>query len=113
MFAPEPYKMMIDHLNRFPAIIRILENSYSKFITVLIVLLQPFFRLIMVRALYAIWIKIDETLPWIELKGTHKNRRNAKRAADTYRNNVRVRIVEVPEIGKRIGDVDSKKRATC
>jgi hypothetical protein len=51
----------------------------------------------MVKNLYAVWIKIDETLPWIELKGEHQTRREAKKAANEFLNVVKIKIVEVPE----------------
>jgi len=47
--------------------------------------------------LYAVWIKIDETLPWIELKGEHQTRREAKKAANEFLNLVKIKIVEIPE----------------
>lgn len=51
----------------------------------------------MVKNLYAVWIKIDETLPWIELKGTYQTRREAKRAAENFLNNAKVTIVKMQE----------------
>jgi len=50
-----------------------------------------------VKNLYAVWIKIDETLPWIELKGTFQTRGEAKKAAEELLNNMKVRFVKVPE----------------
>ncbi len=54
----------------------------------------------MVKNLYAVWIKIDETLPWIELKRTYQTRREAKEAVENFLNSVKIRFVKVPE--KRI-----------
>ena len=51
----------------------------------------------MVKNLYAVWIKIDETLPWIELKGEYQTRREAKKAANEFLNVVKIKIVETPE----------------
>jgi len=51
----------------------------------------------MVKNLYAVWIKIDETLPWIELKGEYQTRREAKKAANESLNRVKIKIVEFPE----------------
>jgi len=51
----------------------------------------------MVKNLYAVWIKIDETLPWIELKGEYQTRREAKKAANEFLNMVKIKIVEFPE----------------
>jgi len=50
-----------------------------------------------VKNLYAVWIKIDETLPWIELKGKYKTRGEAKKAARKILDNTEMRIVEMPE----------------
>ena len=51
----------------------------------------------MVKNLYAVWIKIDETLPWIELKGEHQTRREAKKSANEFLNVVKIKIVKFPE----------------
>ena len=51
----------------------------------------------MVKNLYAVWIKIDETLPWIELKGEYQTRREAKKAVNEFLNVVKIKIVEFPE----------------
>ena len=34
--------------------------------------------------MYAIWIRIDETLPWIELKKEYATRKEARQAAAQY-----------------------------
>ena len=49
------------------------------------------------KNLYAVWIKIDESLPWIELKGKYKTKREAKKAAKKNLNRAEIRIVEMPE----------------
>jgi hypothetical protein len=51
----------------------------------------------MVKNLYAVWIKIDETLPWIELKGKYRTKREAKKAARDVLDRVEIRVVEMPE----------------
>jgi hypothetical protein len=51
----------------------------------------------MVKNLYVVWIKIDETLPWIELKGAYQTRREAKKAANESLSMVKVKTVESPE----------------
>jgi hypothetical protein len=55
-----------------------------------------------VKNLYAVWIKIDETLPWIELKGEYQTRREAKKAANEFLNVVKIKIVEFPEKRSRM-----------
>jgi hypothetical protein len=47
--------------------------------------------------MYAVWIKIDETLPWIELKGKYRTKREAKKAARDTLDRVEIRVVEMPE----------------
>ena len=34
--------------------------------------------------MYAVWIRIDETLPWIELKKEYATRKEARQAAAQY-----------------------------
>ena len=51
----------------------------------------------MVKSLYAVWIKIDETLPWIELKGEYQTKREAKKATNESFSMVKIKIVEIPE----------------
>jgi len=55
----------------------------------------------MVKDLYAVWLKIDETLPWIELKGKYETRREAKKAAKEILNHAEMRIIEMPEKKER------------
>ena len=56
----------------------------------------------MVKALYAVWIKIDETLPWIELKGKYQTKREARKAAKDTLHRVEIKVVEVPEKKRRV-----------
>lgn len=51
----------------------------------------------MVKELYAVWVKIDETLPWIELKGKYQTKGEAKEAAKEILNHAEMRIIEIPE----------------
>jgi hypothetical protein len=51
----------------------------------------------MVKNLYTVWIKIDETLPWIELKGEYQTRKEAKKRAEEFLVSTRAKIVEIPE----------------
>jgi len=52
--------------------------------------------------LYAVWVKIDDTLPWIELKGTYQTRGEAGKAAEEALNNARIKLAKVAETGKRM-----------
>ncbi|MDH5482575.1 MAG: hypothetical protein OEY22_06845 [Candidatus Bathyarchaeota archaeon] len=54
------------------------------------------------KTLYAVWIRIDETLPWIELKETYQTKNEGRKAAKAALNNVEVRIVAMPEKRKQI-----------
>jgi hypothetical protein len=47
--------------------------------------------------LYIIWVKIDETLPWIELKGEYQTRAAAKKAIDEILNDIKIRTVKASE----------------
>jgi hypothetical protein len=51
----------------------------------------------MVKNLYTVWIKIDETLPWIELKDEYQTRREAKKRAKEFLGSMKTKIVEAPE----------------
>lgn len=44
--------------------------------------------------LYAVWIRIDETLPWIELKGVYQTRKEAREAAKEFLSKINVKIVK-------------------
>jgi len=52
--------------------------------------------------LHAVWIKIDETLPWIELKGTYETRREAKEAAKNCLYKTQMKIVAMPEKSRQL-----------
>jgi len=58
----------------------------------------------------AIWIRIDETLPWIELKGTYETRRKAKEAATTCLSRTQIKIVAMPEETKKLREIVTIKR---
>lgn len=45
--------------------------------------------------MYAVWIKIDESLPWMELSGTYQSRKEAQKAAKKFLKTIRVKIVRV------------------
>ncbi|NWG11457.1 hypothetical protein HXY33_06920 [Candidatus Bathyarchaeota archaeon] len=47
--------------------------------------------------MYITWIKIDETLPWIELKGEHATKREAKKAAEKALKSARIKITKLSE----------------
>jgi hypothetical protein len=63
----------------------------------------------MVKNLYAVWIKIDETLPWIELKGKYRTKGEAKRAAREILDHTEMKFVEMPEKKRQIKAVATAK----
>jgi len=52
--------------------------------------------------MYTAWIKIDETLPWIELKGKYKTRTEAKKAAKDTLRCAEIRVVEIADVKRRV-----------
>jgi hypothetical protein len=64
----------------------------------------------MVKNLYAIWIKVDETLPWIELKETYQTRREVDKAAEDFLKGLHMKIVEIPIRGKQMKALATIKR---
>jgi len=60
--------------------------------------------------LYAIWVKIDETLPWIELSGTYQTREEARRMAKTLLKKIRVKVVMVEKERRQMKAVVTVKR---
>ncbi|MEM2947060.1 MAG: hypothetical protein QXN96_02340 [Candidatus Bathyarchaeia archaeon] len=45
--------------------------------------------------MYAIWVKVDETLPWIELSGAYQTKEEARKMAKAFLKKIRVKIVMV------------------
>ncbi|MGC8998112.1 MAG: hypothetical protein ACP5JW_01715 [Candidatus Bathyarchaeia archaeon] len=60
--------------------------------------------------MYAIWVKIDETLPWIELSGTYQTREEARRMAKTLLKKIRVKVVMVEKERRQMKAVVTVKR---
>jgi hypothetical protein len=60
--------------------------------------------------LYAIWIKIDETLPWIELKETYQTRKEADKASEDFLRSLQVRIVDTSTKGNQMRILATIKR---
>ncbi|MGB9740426.1 MAG: hypothetical protein ACP5IM_00580 [Candidatus Bathyarchaeia archaeon] len=50
--------------------------------------------------MYIVWVKICDSLPWIELKGEYQNKREAKEVAKQALRTAKIKIVKV---------VDNKK----
>jgi hypothetical protein len=47
--------------------------------------------------LYTVLIRVDETLPWIELKGEYETRKEAQRAAAEAVEKIAVMVMNVPQ----------------
>jgi hypothetical protein len=62
-----------------------------------------------VKNLYAICIKIDETLPWIELKGEYPTRTEARKAAKKFVSNVKIKIMKTSEKKKKVKQLATAK----
>lgn len=45
--------------------------------------------------MYALWVKVDDTLPWLELEGNYETRREAEKAANGLLGNRMVKIVRI------------------
>jgi len=63
-----------------------------------------------VENLHAAWIKIDETLPWIELKGTYETRKDARQAAENVLCKTHIKIVAMPEKNQQLKVIATIRR---
>jgi hypothetical protein len=50
--------------------------------------------------LYAVWIRIDETLPWIELKKAYATRKEARQAAQYAIGRLAAKLVRISQEDK-------------
>lgn len=46
---------------------------------------------------YTTWIKIDDSLPWIELRETFQTKTEAQESAKEKMNSVKIKIVKIPK----------------
>ena len=60
--------------------------------------------------LYAVWIRIDETLPWIELNGVYQTRKEAQEAAKEFLSKINVKIVKAEKERKQMKAVVAIKQ---
>ena len=54
-------------------------------------------KLIRENQMYTAWIKIDDSLPWIELKETFQTKSEATESAKEKLNSVKIKIVKLPQ----------------
>jgi hypothetical protein len=47
--------------------------------------------------MYSAWVKIDDSLPWIELKEAFQTKTEAQEAIKEKLNKVKIKIVEMPQ----------------
>jgi hypothetical protein len=52
--------------------------------------------------MYSAWIKIDDSLPWIELEGAFQTKAEAQKAAKERRSKVKIKIVEMSKQEKQM-----------
>jgi hypothetical protein len=52
--------------------------------------------------LYSIWVRIDETLPWFELKGDYGTRKEAKQAAQRVTSKMAIKLANLSQKRKPI-----------
>ncbi|MBS7636436.1 hypothetical protein KEJ37_03710 [Candidatus Bathyarchaeota archaeon] len=60
--------------------------------------------------MYAIWVKIDEKLPWIELSGTYQTKEEAGKVARELLSKIRIRIIKVEKERRPMKAVVTAKR---
>jgi hypothetical protein len=52
--------------------------------------------------MYSAWVKIDESLPWIELEEAFQTKAEAQKAVKEILNRARIKISKLPKQEKRI-----------
>jgi len=45
--------------------------------------------------LYSVWIRVDKSLPWIELKGDYETREEARQAAQSVISRISLKLVNL------------------
>jgi hypothetical protein len=52
--------------------------------------------------MYSAWIKIDDSLPWIELEGAFQTKAEAQKAVKERLNKAKTKIVKLPKQEKQM-----------
>jgi hypothetical protein len=60
--------------------------------------------------MYAVWIKIDETLPLIELKRSYQTRKEARKCAEDFLGSIQTKIVSLPEKANQLKPLEIIRR---
>jgi hypothetical protein len=55
-----------------------------------------------VNLLYSAWIKIDDSLPWIELEEAFRTKAEAQKAVKERLSKAKIKIAKLPQQKKRI-----------
>ncbi len=55
--------------------------------------------------MYSAWIKIDDSLPWIELEGTFQTKTEAQKAVKERRSKVKIKIVKMSKQEKQMAAI--------
>jgi len=55
-----------------------------------------------VTKMYSAWIKIDDSLPWIELEEAFQTKAEAQKAVKEILSKTKIQIAKLPKNGKKI-----------
>ena len=59
--------------------------------------------------LFTVMVRIDDTLPWIELKRSYQTRKEARQAAEDFLKSMQMKVVAMPEKALTIKQMASVK----
>jgi hypothetical protein len=51
--------------------------------------------------MYSAWIKLDDSLPWIELEEAFQTKAEAQKAVEEVLNKAKIKISKLPKQGKK------------
>jgi DNA-directed RNA polymerase subunit H (RpoH/RPB5) len=54
-----------------------------------------------VKRMYSAWIKLDDSLPWIELEDAFQTKAEAQKAVEKVLNKAKIKISKLPKQEKR------------
>jgi hypothetical protein len=53
------------------------------------------------KQMYSAWIKLDDSLPWIELEEAFQTKAEAQKAVEEVLNKAKIKISKLPKQGKK------------
>ena len=59
--------------------------------------------------MFTVMVRIDDTLPWIELKRSYQTRKEARQAAEDFLKSMQMKVVAMPEKALTIKQMASVK----